>query len=131
MARGHIASWRRGIVSDVVQELRKTVTVIIMAWVNRPSGRYYYRTRRVGQQVVSEYVGTGYVAELLSDADELDRRRRQLEAAEWRAAVEDERRQDKALAQVDDLVKSAVAAVLIANGYHTHKRQWRKAQDER
>lgn len=99
-----------------------------MAWVNRPSGRYYYRNRRIGGRVVSEYVGAGRLAELAAAQDEADRRRRGTAAAQWRATVESERRQDEALAQVDDLVKSAVSAVLIANGYHTHKRQWRKTR---
>jgi hypothetical protein len=97
-----------------------------MAWVNRPSGRYYYRTRREGGRVISEYVGAGYVAEALARMDDIDRAARAKSAADWRRTIEDDRRQSAALAQVDDLVKSAVAAVLIANGYHQHKRQWRR-----
>jgi hypothetical protein len=97
-----------------------------MAWVNRPSGRYYYRNRREGGRVTSEYVGGGYLAEMLAIQDEADRAKRAKSAADWRRTIEDDRRQLAALAQVDDLVKSAVAAVLIANGYHQHKRQWRR-----
>lgn len=97
-----------------------------MGWETRGNGSYYYRKVRKGGRVVSEYIGAGDVAELLAKSDELDRQRRQLEAAEWRAVVESDRQQAEALAEVDELVKSAVAAVLIANGYHTHKRQWRK-----
>ena len=97
-----------------------------MAWETRGNGSYYYRKVRRGGQVVSQYVGGGYVAEALAGLDELDREQRDLDAAVWRATVEDVRRQDKALAEVDDFVRLAVAAVLIANGYHTHKRQWRR-----
>jgi hypothetical protein len=99
-----------------------------MAWVNRPSGRYYYRNRRIGRRVVSEYVGAGWLAELAAAQDEVQRRRREMVAAEWRATVESERQADAALSEIDNLVKSAVSAVLIANGYHQHKRQWRKAR---
>ncbi|MBW7959671.1 MAG: hypothetical protein H3C69_08945 [Candidatus Promineofilum sp.] len=97
-----------------------------MGWETRGNGSYYYRKVRKGGRVVSEYIGAGGVAEALAGLDELDRRQRQRAAADWRAVVESDRQQAEALAEVDELVKSAVAAVLIANGYHTHKRQWRK-----
>ena len=99
-----------------------------MSWETRGNNRYYYRRRKVNGRVVAEYIGAGYVAEALAKCDELDRQRRQLEAAEWRATVEADRRQEKMLAEIDTLVRAAVAGVLIANGYHTHRRQWRKAQ---
>lgn len=40
-----------------------------MAWKNG----YYYRNRREGDQVVSEYVGSGFAAELLAQLDEQER----------------------------------------------------------
>lgn len=99
-----------------------------MSWETRGNNRYYYRRRKVNGRVVAEYIGAGDVAELLAKSDELDRQRRQLEAAEWRSIVEADRRQEKALADIAALVRAAIAAVLIANGYHTHKRQWRKTR---
>lgn len=99
-----------------------------MGWETRGNGRYYYRKVRRGGRVTSEYIGGGYVAQALAGLDELDRGQRELDAAAWRATVEDEQRRADELAAVDTLVKSAVAAVLIANGYHTHRRQWRKAR---
>ena len=97
-----------------------------MGWETRGNGRYYYRKVRRGGRVTSEYIGAGYLAEALAGIDELDHLKRESDAEAWRAMVEDERRRADELADVDDLVKSAVAAVLIANGYHTHRRQWRK-----
>lgn len=101
-----------------------------MSWETRGNNRYYYRRRKVNGRVESEYIGAGYLAELLAEGDELDRQRRQIDAAEWRSTIEADRRTAAALADVEDLVKSAVSAVLIVNGYHTHKRQWRKKRDE-
>lgn len=101
-----------------------------MSWEKRGDNRYYYRRRKVNGRVIAEYIGTGDLAEAIAAIDEDDRRRRQRAAAEFRALVEDDRRQAVTLAEVDDLVRSAVAGVLIANGYHTHKRQWRKKRDE-
>lgn len=97
-----------------------------MSWETRGNNRYYYRRRKVDGRVISEYLGAGDVAEALAGLDELDRQERQRAAAEWRALVDTDRRQVATLAELDDLVRSAVAGVLIANGYHTHKGQWRK-----
>ena len=99
-----------------------------MSWETRGNNRYYYRRRKIGGRVVAEYIGAGGVAELLAKSDELARQRRQLEAAEWRSIVEADRRQERTLAEIDTLVRATVAGVLIANGYHTHRRQWRKTQ---
>jgi len=62
-------------------------------------GRYYYRSRRVGGRVVTEYLGAG-------------------EGAERSAAMEARKREERALgAQLRELS----AAVLRAHGYpHCH-----------
>ena len=101
-----------------------------MSWVTRGNNRCYCRGRKVDGRVVAEYMGGGYVAELLGEGVELDGARRQLETAEWRAVVDADNRHDSALAELNNLVRSDVAGVLIANGYHTHKRQWRMMRDE-
>ncbi len=99
-----------------------------MSWETRGNNRYYYRRRKVGGRVIAEYVGAGDVAEALARLDDIDRRERARAAAAWRATVETERATAAALAELDELVRSATAAVLIANGYHTHRRQWRKTR---
>ena len=101
-----------------------------MSWEKRGDNRYYYRRRKVNGRVIAEYIGTGDMAEAIARADEHDRRRRQRAAAEFHALAEGERRQGVTLAEVNELGRSAVAGVLIANGYHMHKRQWRKRRDE-
>jgi len=97
-----------------------------MGWESRGNGRYYYRKVRRGGRVESEYIGAGVlaeaVAELAADArDEAAAARRV-----WAKRVQAERRHDSALAEVDDMVRTMSAAVLIAAGFHTHGRQWRR-----
>ena len=97
-----------------------------MAWETRGSSRYYYRKARDGGRVRSEYIGAGLVAEVLSEADALSRHDAEQQRQAWRAEVDAERRTAAALAEVDQMVQGMTAAVLIAAGYHTHRRQWRR-----
>lgn len=97
-----------------------------MGWETRGSGTYYYRKVRDGGRVRSEYVGTGLVAEILAEADALGRHDAERQRQAWQAQVDAERRTAAALAEVDRMVQGMTAAVLIAAGYHTHRRQWRR-----
>ena len=91
--------------------------------------RYYYRNRRVGKQVISEYIGTGHTAEL---AEALDKAERQA-AANRRQALQDLKRRENAIdRQIDEIgdhIKALVDAHLIVSGHHTHRRQWRKKRE--
>lgn len=100
-----------------------------MSWETRGNNRYYYRRRKVGGQIETEYIGNGFVADFIARQDEIDRQRRAAAAAEWQALEEDETETAAAIAAVDDLVKTLTAGVLLANDYHTHRRQWRKLSD--
>ncbi len=99
-----------------------------MSWETRGNNRYYYRRRKVCGRVEAEYIGAGALAEAWAELDAIDRQERQRATDEWRAAVAADRQSVAALTEVDDLVSSAVTAVMLANGYHTHNRQWRKMQ---
>ena len=48
-----------------------------MAWEARGNKSYYYRKRRIGRRVVSEYVGSSETAELIAGMDVLDQEQRQ------------------------------------------------------
>jgi hypothetical protein len=82
---------------------------------------YYYRKERSGEHVCSVYVGRGEMAEMAHDGmqqeDQRTRERRDLEAFEPLNADID------ALAR---LTFTLTQAVLIAAGFHQHKREWRK-----
>ena len=97
-----------------------------MGWETRGNGRYYYRKVRRGGRVVSEYIGAGPFVEALARLDQLGRDSAELERAVWSETVQAERRNAAALAEVDRMVQGMTAAVLIAAGCHTHRRQWRR-----
>ena len=100
-----------------------------MSWETRGNNRYYYRRRKVGGQIETEYIGSGTVADFIARQDEIDRQRRAAAAAEWQALVADDQSLAETIAAVDDLVKTLTAGVLLANDYHTHRRQWRKMSE--
>jgi hypothetical protein len=96
-----------------------------MTWEHRKHSPYYYRKRRCGRKVVSEYVGAGQLAEA---ASALAAREQQL-----RCAARQQRAAHRALdAQVDhacDLIHALASAALLLAGHHTHKGQWRQKRN--
>ena len=55
-----------------------------MAWESRGNNEYYYRKQRIGDRVVSEYVGHGWLAEAVATLDEIERLEREQEREAWR-----------------------------------------------
>jgi hypothetical protein len=96
-----------------------------MAWERRGGRYYYYRKRRQGNQVVSEYIGAGELAESAAALDALEGqlRRAGREARLARLAL------DARVDEACDLIGALTYAALLAAGYHTHKGQWRKKRD--
>ncbi len=97
-----------------------------MAWETRGNGRYYYRKVRDGAHVRSEYLGAGMLAEAHAAIDEIDRHSAAAGRAAWAVTVQAERAIDEAADEAADVAEALTAAVLIAAGYHTHRRQWRR-----
>ena len=102
-----------------------------MAWENRNGRQYYYRKRREGRRLVSEYLGAGEFAVLLAGMDELDqeeeqakRRAKRLELSQWLAL-------DREINQALDLCSGLASAALLIAGLHTHKGQWRRDSGRR
>ena len=93
-----------------------------MAWKNG----YYYRNKRIGTQVVSEYVGGGYLGEFVSQADEEKRQEAQEKRQAWQDVVVAEEQLDAMLDEVTEAVNAYAGALMLATGHHQHKRQWRK-----
>lgn len=100
-----------------------------MGWEERKGRLYYYRKRRVGEQVVSQYVGTGPGAEACAAFDRAareTRKRQRQKLRKEREALDEEARQVRG---VIDQIRTLTHATLVAAGYHTHKGQWRKCRE--
>ena len=100
-----------------------------MAWEKRGAGTYYYRKRRIGGRVVSEYAGPGVVGELTALHEERDRRERAEQREAERRAREGMRALDRQADEVAELIRALTRGMLLVTGHHTHKGQWRKRRD--
>jgi hypothetical protein len=102
-----------------------------MGWEDRNGKQYYYRKRRDGRRVVSEYIGCGFVGELAEDMDIVDRAENHQARELWRATKQSADTIASQARQVEKVTQAMTRAALMLSGYHTHKRQWRKRRDGR
>jgi hypothetical protein len=100
-----------------------------MAWENRNGRRYYYRKRRAGKRVVSEYVGTGLAGEIAEIFDEEVRCETEYERRELRKQKTRFKEIDIQAGEVEDYTRTVTRACLLLAGYHTHKGQWRRLKN--
>ncbi len=100
-----------------------------MAWLNKRNGNYYYRSRREGDKVISEYVGTGYMAMLEAALDKMQQQQHYAERQAWQAVVDEQEAIDAELDNVSAAVADLVDAVLLVTGHRQHKREWRKQRE--
>lgn len=96
---------------------------------NKSGTLYYYRKRREGDRVISEYVGGGLVLDIEQKRAEIERQRKQAERERLKAERTSMADIDKALDSFSDMVDMLVEAELISMGFHQHKRQWRKKRN--
>ncbi len=95
-----------------------------MAWEQRSNRRYYYRKRRDGRRVISEYVGSGASAGEAAALRALAYESRRARRRRWAAIRAFDARVDRA----SDLVQALAHAALLVTGHRMHKGQWRKAR---
>lgn len=102
-----------------------------MAWERRGKHMYYYRKQRVGNRVLSRYVGRGPLAELCSAIDDVVRAgKHQPCLAEL--ACDDTDVEDVVSAFIEDLGDRLTAAYqsvqseMEGKGFHNHRGCWRK-----
>ena len=100
-----------------------------MPWETRRNRRYYYTKRRLAGRVLSDYAGAGESARVIATLEALYRRQRIDRQREWRLEQESRRALDAGLDRLGSGIRTLVAAALLANGYHTHKGQWRLSHD--
>ena len=102
-----------------------------MGLETRRGRAYFYRKRRDGGRVVSEYGGGGEMAALCGRLEAIDREKRE---DERRAVREDRERMEAIDRGLDSMCQAARALAdeaLTAAGYRQHDRgQWRKRRGE-
>jgi hypothetical protein len=98
-----------------------------MGWKTVNGRRYYYRSKRVGGRVVTQYIGGDRSAELIAKLDDAGRaqaRLAYLDERDDRNALDDE---ERAIAEWCNAVETVARAAIQAAGYHRHHRgEWRK-----
>jgi hypothetical protein len=97
-----------------------------MAWEERNGRMYYYRKRREGKRVVSEYIGAGMIGEIAGLFDHEEKFKRDVERSEFMQAKEDAAKMDRSMKKAKEYTKAFTCAVLLLSGYHAPRRQWRK-----
>lgn len=97
-----------------------------MGWEQKGESKYYYQKYRVGNRVVSKYIGRGEIAELIAEEDDNRRTRNRMERHKQKRKLEKERQYDQLADLIYNRNTSVAKALLLINGYHTHKGQWRK-----
>jgi len=97
-----------------------------MGWEDRRGKKYYYRKRRIGGRVVSQYLGAGPAAEAASALDELTRQAQEEKRDLFRQERERQRAIDQEVDRVCLLTRHLIYAALLLNGYHMHRGEWRR-----
>ena len=103
-----------------------------MAWETRSGaqGRYYTRSKRVGDRVLREYVGTGDVAELIALQDEQRRELRKMKKIADEIAFRDKVAPIEQIANdvenLFQLLDTELERHLNETGYFYHRGSWRK-----
>lgn len=95
----------------------------------RRNNLYYYRKRRVGGRVVSEYVGCGELAYLAAHWDNLEREQQHEERSRLNKMRAEQAASERQLADLEQTISTLVQGILLAEGYHTHKGQWRRKRE--
>ena len=100
-----------------------------MGWEDRNGRQYYYRKCRFGKKVFSEYVGSGFLAELIAEEDEIKSMNRKEVQDAWGLEKTIQMVIDSEVESAIDLSKTFIRAYLLLAGYHPHKGQWRKKRN--
>jgi len=97
-----------------------------MGWEQRGTNSYYYRKERSAGRVRSLYVGRGESAVLTAQLDAMQREEREAQRAKERKELRGFDSIDQTIDNLVRLSSTLTEAILIAGGFHQHKRQWRK-----
>lgn len=90
--------------------------------------KYYYRSSRVNGRVKNSYAGSGSSALIMAQQDAHERQRQQVQRRAQRELQKRERALDAKIDELGETLNALVTTLYLASGYHTHKREWRKAR---
>ena len=96
-----------------------------MAWKNG----YYYRSKRQGKRVVTEYIGSGYAGLVAEVVTERARQEAETKRREWEAIRDEQQRLDQIVNDFGKLATAHAEAALLLNGFHQSKRRWRRKRN--
>jgi len=102
-----------------------------MGWEKRGSHEYYYRKERDGTRVKSTYVGRGEIAHMVSQIQSSSTVLERLLPLTRSSPMDATEKSETAIKQATRLIDLVTQAALIAAGFHSHKRQWRKKRNGR
>lgn len=99
-----------------------------MGWDRKRNQRtYYYRSRRVGEQVVKDYVGRGPRAEAQARQDAQKRLRKLTDRHQWDQMLSQLERLRQPLLMLESQVKLLMQAILLLTGHYCHRgHEWRR-----
>jgi hypothetical protein len=100
-----------------------------MGWEKRGAHQYYYRKQRDGSTVKSIYVGRGEIARMISQIQSTSPLVERLACTIRSRKLVEQDKAEAAVQEVSDLVRLLTEAALLAAGFHTHKREWRRMRD--
>lgn len=98
----------------------------MMAIEKRGNRHYYYRKQRVGEHVISEYVGGGDLAELGARLAQQERNRCRRRHRSEKAERQRLAKENQMIQELSGLVLGLAKVALVGAGYYTHKGCWRK-----
>ena len=87
---------------------------------------YYYKKKRVGSKVVSEYQGGGELVSILQHIEARERAEKEAERERQRIERMSMAEIDKQIDAFSRMIDTLMEAELISKGFHQHKRQWRR-----
>lgn len=97
-----------------------------MGWEKRGNNEYYYQKERIDGRIKSVYVGQGELAYLIARYDQINSTKMELERINKNREKEEFQELNNFIDEISEINKDLVDALFIINGYHQHKRQWRK-----
>lgn len=100
-----------------------------MGWENRNGNLYYYRKERDGSRVRSVYIGSGETAHLISKLEAMRHEEIKMKLLHQRNLREMDEQVDNLIERHGKAADVLLTATLLAAGFHTHHRQWRRKRN--